>query len=89
MQHRFERVLDELVQLNAGVDHAPTPGGDQADDSVLTFRDGEARIAVLVGRTAYHPATPSFAAAERFRDAFNGGHERPPGGAAARSDHSY
>jgi ABC-2 type transport system ATP-binding protein len=54
MQHRFERALDELVQLNRGRDHRPHIGGDAILVEALgkTYPDGTEAVRAVTFRVA-------------------------------------
>ena len=54
MQHRFEHVLDELVQLNPARDHLPDLGGDAIIVDALgkTYRDGTEAVGAVTFRVA-------------------------------------
>jgi ABC-2 type transport system ATP-binding protein len=54
MQHRLERVLDELVQLNPGLDHLPNLGGDAIVVDALgkTYPDGTEAVRAVTFRVA-------------------------------------
>ena len=54
MQHRLERALDELVQLNPGRDHRPHIGGDAIVVEALgkTYPDGTEAVRAVTFRVA-------------------------------------
>src|SRR5829696_1938635 len=54
MQHRFEHVLDELVQLNPARDHLPDLGGDAivAEALAKSYRDGTEAVRGVTFRVA-------------------------------------
>jgi energy-coupling factor transporter ATP-binding protein EcfA2 len=54
MQHRVERTLDELVQLNPSRDHLPHLGGDAIPVEALakTYRDGTEAVRAVTFRVA-------------------------------------
>jgi ABC-2 type transport system ATP-binding protein len=54
MQHRLEHVLDELVQLNPGLDDLPDPGGDAIVVEALgkTYPDGTEAVRAVTFRVA-------------------------------------
>jgi ABC-2 type transport system ATP-binding protein len=54
MQHRLERVLDEFVQLNPGLDHLPHVGGDAIVVEALgkTYSDGTEAVRAVTFRVA-------------------------------------